>query len=148
MVADLDGLKIANDTRGHEFGDSLIQAAARSSRLRPARRASSRGWAATRSACSSRSADVGAETLVAPGASLRSHRGIDGFPLSASLGGGGSPPEATLADAVRCADDRMYEHKRRSQRSRARLEATERHPFEHGAVPLFGGRLSERYLRE
>jgi diguanylate cyclase (GGDEF)-like protein len=121
VLFDLDGLKHANDTRGHAFGDALIQNAAE-----------------ILAEC------VGDEALVArfggdelcallPGTDesacsavvskleekITSHPGIDGVTLSVSVGYGTSPLAPTIADAIDIADSRMYERKRVSQLSRA-----------------------------
>jgi diguanylate cyclase (GGDEF)-like protein len=119
VLVDLDGLKLANDSRGHAFGDTLIRASA-----------------ALIAEC------VGADDFVARiggdelgillradetgcrvvlgrlQAAVRVHPGVDGFPLALSMGAATAPPETSLAAALELADARMYERKRRSRLSR------------------------------
>jgi diguanylate cyclase (GGDEF)-like protein len=119
VVADLDMLKLANDTRGHAFGDRLLQVSA--------------GLFAGCVGTGGFVARLGGDELgvVLPGgkehcgdvvarleAALRAHPGVDRFPLSLSLGAASSPPEPTLAAAFAAADARMYERKRRSAQAR------------------------------
>lgn len=126
IVLDLDGLKHANDTRGHAFGDALIQEAARL----VAGCVGNKGFVARLGGD-----EIGVALTVDGNAcavliarlktAVQSHPGIEGFPLSFSLGSGSSPPEPTLADAVAEADRRMYGVKRRSD-SRGSLLGAER----------------------
>lgn len=119
VIADLNKLKLANDTRGHAFGDSLIQTtgALLSASVGAAGLVARLGGDEFAIAV-----PVGADRCDALVARLRSsleaHPGLDGFPLSLSLGAASSPPEPTLAAAVAVADERMYAQKR-SPRSRA-----------------------------
>jgi diguanylate cyclase (GGDEF)-like protein len=119
IIVDLDGLKLANDTRGHAFGDSLIQTAARL-----VERCADKGCfvarlggdefgvalKADRSACDA--------LLARLDTAVRSHPRVNGFPLSFSLGAGTSPPAPTLSAAFVDADREMYKQKRRSGFSR------------------------------
>jgi diguanylate cyclase (GGDEF)-like protein len=126
IVVDLDGLKLANDTRGHAFGDTLIRAAADvvdrcvgTTGLVARIGGDEVGIAlpADSSACASLLARL--QTAV------KSHPHIDGFPLSFSLGAGSSPPEQTLSAALAEADRQMYDEKRRSGRSRTAVDRFE-----------------------
>ena len=119
IIVDLDGLKHANDTRGHAFGDSLMQAAAQlvascvgTSGFVARLGGDEIGVALTadRDAC--------AVLLARLETAVRSHPGIDGYPLSFSLGAGTSPPQPTLLEAFAEADRQMYDKKRRSGRAR------------------------------
>ena len=47
---------------------------------------------------------------------LAAHPGRGGFSLAASVGYGTTPPAATVADALRIADERMYQTKQREKR--------------------------------
>lgn len=119
VVVDLDHLKLANDTRGHPFGDALLRAAAAllSSCAGPGSFVARLGGdelgialVADEAACTTL-----LERLVDATAG---HPGVNGFPLSLSIGGASSPPEPTLEQAFAAADARMYEHKHSSHRSR------------------------------
>jgi diguanylate cyclase (GGDEF)-like protein len=44
--------------------------------------------------------------------SVAGHPGLRGFPLSVSIGYAAVPPAASMADALRLADERMYANKR------------------------------------
>jgi diguanylate cyclase (GGDEF)-like protein len=114
IVVDLDGLKFANDTRGHAFGDALLQAAA----LVVSGCVAKNGFVARLGGDElgvvlTADADACSSLLARLEAAVQSHPAIDGFPLSFSLGAGSSPPEPTLTDALAEADRRMYEVKRR-----------------------------------
>jgi diguanylate cyclase (GGDEF)-like protein len=114
IVIDVDGLKAANDERGHHFGDEFLQAV-----VHTVAGALSEDDVLAR---------VGGDEFAAllPGAdeglcravarridkALRTHPGLDGCPLSASVGHATAPPAASLAEAQRLADERMYETKR------------------------------------
>src|SRR5581483_6354641 len=103
IVVDADGLKAANDERGHHFGDEFLQEV-----VRTVSATLSDGDVLAR---------VGGDefAVLLPGAAedrcravaerideaLRSHPGLDGYPLAASVG-----------DAQRLADERMYQTKR------------------------------------
>jgi diguanylate cyclase (GGDEF)-like protein len=123
IVVDLDGLKLANDTHGHAFGDTLIRAAAHL----VDRCVGTSGFVARLSGD-----EIGVAVMADPRAcaalvarletDVRSHPPIDGFPLSLSLGAGTSPPEPTLSDAFAEADRQMYAEKRRSGRSRTAVD--------------------------
>jgi diguanylate cyclase (GGDEF)-like protein len=115
VLLDIDGLKEANDTRGHDFGDRLIREAAA-----VARSVLGGGDALV--------ARIGGDELGAllPGvtgavvafvaadlqAAFADHPGLDGMPLSASVGAAAWPPEPTLAAATEAADRAVYASKR------------------------------------
>jgi diguanylate cyclase (GGDEF)-like protein len=107
LVADVDGLKRINDDHGHDAGDELIQAIARTI-----------ADAAPHGAVTARlGGDEFGVLFAAPADpdlaamfSLRVRSALDRAPrvheqaLSASLGTGASPPARTVADAVSLAD--------------------------------------------
>ena len=113
IVVDLDGLKRANDLRGHHFGDELLQA------LAAAVRASVRETDVVARIGGDELAvllpDTGeqacAESAARVADVLARHRGVDGFPLSAAVGYAAAAPGETLAATQRLADARMYERK-------------------------------------
>jgi diguanylate cyclase (GGDEF)-like protein len=110
LILDLDGLKAANDTRGHEFGDELLRTVAAVVRgcVRDHDLLARIGGdelavlmpEAEEQACSD------AEERIA--AALEAHPGLDGFALSASFGSATTPPAETVFEAYRLADRRMY----------------------------------------
>jgi diguanylate cyclase (GGDEF)-like protein len=120
VIADLDGLKIANDTLGHSFGDSLIQAAA----TLIASCAGADSFVARLGGdeigiAITAPAEVCEELVETVRDAIDAHPGVDGFPLSLSVGHGCTPPEASVADAVVEADRSMYEAKHDSDRRNA-----------------------------
>lgn len=119
-LLDLDGLKEANDTRGHAFGDAVIRETAR--------------VVADAAPAGALVARLGGDELgilvVHPAPTLcdeahallehalAAHPGLDGYRLAASIGCAATPPEPTIAAAVAQADERMYGRKRASRRAR------------------------------
>jgi len=115
VLLDIDGLKQANDTYGHEFGDRLIREVAA-----VAMSVLGRGDALV--------ARVGGDELGAllPGvandevarlvaelrAAFAAHPGLGKMPLSASVGAATWPPQPTLAAAIEAADRGVYASKR------------------------------------
>jgi len=81
IIADLDGLKRANDERGHEVGDALICTAAEAIR-----------------------SQVRESDLVA-------RLGVRGVRLSVSLGWAATPDVPSVSEAKRVADTQMYAQK-------------------------------------
>ena len=123
IIVDLNGLKLANDTRGHTLGDELIRAAGHlvdrcvgTSGFVARLGGDEVGVALTadRDGCAVLRARLEA--------AVRSHPRIDGYPLSFSLGAGTSPPQPTLSDAFAEADRQMYDEKRRSGPSRIAVD--------------------------
>lgn len=121
VLVDLDGLKQANDTRGHAFGDALIQEAAGILAECVPDDALVARFGGDELCAMLVGVDEGACAAVVARLEekIRRHPNIDGVNLSASVGWGSSPPAPALADAVDVADSRMYERKRRSHLSRA-----------------------------
>jgi GGDEF domain-containing protein len=50
---------------------------------------------------------------------LAAHPGLDGFPLSASVGYAAAPPAPSITDALRIADERMYRTKQHDEPRKA-----------------------------
>lgn len=120
IVVDIDGLKAANDTRGHDFGDRLIATVA--------------GLAAESIRRGDTVARIGGDeiAILMPAADELScaetasrlaqiigrHPPVDSFSISASVGWATCPPAVSVADAQKRADAAMYEQKQRTGRSR------------------------------
>jgi diguanylate cyclase (GGDEF)-like protein len=113
IIIDVNHLKLANDTRGHEFGDDLLRAIA------GIVRASVRGGdivvriggdefgilmlGSDQQAC--------LKGVARLGKALDRHPGLDNFKLSAAIGHATCPPAASAAEAARSADIHMYQRK-------------------------------------
>lgn len=113
IMLDMDGLKEANDTRGHDFGDELLRVFAglvhanvRSSDI-VARMGGDEFGVLLRGS----DQDLCKETAARLSAVISAHPGIDGSEISAALGYASCPPADTVAAAMREADARMYERK-------------------------------------
>jgi GGDEF domain-containing protein len=105
VVLDVDCLKLANDTRGHEFGDEVLRRVA----------------ALARNAVREQDlvARVGGDEiaiLLGGADAFASAPSLDGFPLSAALGAATAAAGLALADAQRLADERLYAEKAPSSR--------------------------------
>jgi diguanylate cyclase (GGDEF)-like protein len=114
VVIDLDGLKLANDTRGHDLGDRLLRSLAAVVRgcVRAqdvvARLGGDEIGVLMTATDEERCREVAARIANA----ISEHPGVDGFPLSAAVGHATRAAAADVTDAVRSADMRMYLHKR------------------------------------
>jgi diguanylate cyclase (GGDEF)-like protein len=120
IVLDVDNLKTVNDERGHHVGDEYLQIVAQTV------------------LSSLRSNDVIARVggdefaVLLPGAdellchavarriqnALAAHPGLAGFFLAASVGHATTPPAASITDAQRLADRRMYQRKQGDEQDR------------------------------
>jgi two-component system cell cycle response regulator len=113
---DLDGFKSYNDCFGHAAGDALLQRLARSlASVLPAPAAAFR-MGGDEFCVLVPAGDVGQAMLDAAHAVLAEQG--DGFAVSASIGSVRLPEEATdSSEALRLADQRMYEDKHSTRRS-------------------------------
>jgi diguanylate cyclase (GGDEF)-like protein len=128
MNLDLDGLKMVNDTHGHERGDALLRSFARAlrARLRAEDRLYRFGgdeFAAILSHAQPSGFDAVRNRVHDAINDLR----LEGFPeANASAGLAAYPLEASsLGELVRLADARMYEVKLRHRAARAATTSTE-----------------------
>lgn len=119
IVVDLDGLKNANDTRGHEFGDTLLCRMAQLLRVVEC------------DGCSIARLGGDEFALLAFGDETRGHEvadrirdtiaaaeTLDGFEVSAAVGAASTSEGGDVWDALRRADKNMYAEKLASGRGR------------------------------
>jgi diguanylate cyclase (GGDEF)-like protein len=110
IVLDVDGLKAANDARGHHFGDEYLQlvAATVAENLREGDFVARLGG--DEFAVLLPGADEPKCAAVAKGieAALAAHPTLDGFPLAASVGHATMPPARSIVHAQHLADESMY----------------------------------------
>jgi len=121
VLLDLDGLKQANDTHGHRFGDGLIVEIARLLARHAAgadvvARLGGDEFAALYIDASAARCEVVAEQVRE---AVARHPGVDGFRLSAAVGSASWPPAESLAASLEEADRRVYAEKRRRPGSRS-----------------------------
>ena len=114
IMVDADGLKQANDERGHHFGDEFLQAVALTvARSLPEDAVMARVGGDEFAVLLPHADDAECGSVAGRVAgALERHTGLDGYPLSASVGHATTPPAESLAEAYRLADERMYETKR------------------------------------
>lgn len=118
IVLDVDCLKLANDSRGHEFGDEVLRRVA----------ALVRGTVREQDLVARVGGDEIA-VLLANADELRCAEAVtrlrdafasvpplDGFPLSAALGSATAAAGTPVAEAQRLADERLYAEKSQSSR--------------------------------
>ncbi|MEZ5101268.1 MAG: GGDEF domain-containing protein [Thermoleophilia bacterium] len=119
-LLDVDGLKEANDTRGHAFGDAVIRETARlvARTAPPGALVARLGGDELGVLVLHPSPTLCAEAHALLADAVAAHPGLDGFRLAASIGCASTPPEPTIGAAVAEADERMYERKRASRRAR------------------------------
>jgi diguanylate cyclase (GGDEF)-like protein len=117
IVLDLNDLKTANDAHGHHFGDELLRTVANT-----VREAVREGDLVARLGGDElgvllANADEAAcdDVVRRIERALAAHGGLRDFPLSVSIGYAATPPAASVADAQRLADQRMYANKRRAE---------------------------------
>lgn len=114
IMLDVDGLKSANDRRGHHFGDEVLRAIAGVLRVNVREDDFIARLGGDEVAVLLPYADEESCREVAGrlDAALRHHTGLGGFQLAASMGWAASPPAPTVAKAESLADERMYARKR------------------------------------
>jgi diguanylate cyclase (GGDEF)-like protein len=113
VMVDMDRLKDTNDTYGHDAGDRLIQgvAAALARALRDVDDLARIGGDEFAALVLGAGADA-ADALVARiRAELAAVDVAGGIPVSASIGLSSCPPCGSLQDAVKLADERLYQQK-------------------------------------
>ncbi len=113
IIADLDGLKRANDERGHEVGDALIRAAADTIRgeVRESDLVARLGgdeFGVLLTGASRERCRVTARRIAR---AVAEHPPVGGVPLAVSIGWAGTPEVATVTEAERVADRQMYSEK-------------------------------------
>jgi diguanylate cyclase (GGDEF)-like protein len=118
IVLDVDCLKLANDSRGHEFGDEVLRRVAALVRgtVREQDLVARVGGdeiaillgGADETRCAEAVTRLRDEFAAAPP--------LDGFPLSAAIGSATAVAGASLAEAQRLADERLYAEKSPSSR--------------------------------
>jgi diguanylate cyclase (GGDEF)-like protein len=120
LMLDVDGLKHANDTYGHEAGDGLIRAVGRV--LADAVRSEdvvARVGGDEFAVLLPRASAEECEAIVGRIRRMLARRRLPGIPVSASVGAATCRPGDDLARALRLADHRMYEAKDASRPRRA-----------------------------
>jgi len=115
IMVDADGLKAANDERGHHFGDEFLQAVAETVVESLPEGTLLARVGGDEFAVLLAGADEAGSAAVAERVAhaLERHPGLDGYPLCASVGHAATPPAGSLAEAYRLADERMYMIKRK-----------------------------------
>ncbi len=113
IIADLDGLKRANDERGHEVGDALICAAARTIRgeVRESDLVARLGGDEFGVLLAGASTDRCRLTARRIERAVADHPPIAGIRLAVSLGWAATPDVPTVTEARRVADQQMYAEK-------------------------------------
>jgi diguanylate cyclase (GGDEF)-like protein len=110
IIADLDGLKRANDERGHDVGDALIRAAADaiSGEVRESDLVARIGgdeFGVLLTGASRERCRITARRIAR---AVAEHPPVDGVPLAVSIGWAGTPEVPTVGEAERAADRQMY----------------------------------------
>jgi diguanylate cyclase (GGDEF)-like protein len=114
IVLDIDDLKVANDTHGHHFGDEMLRAVADTVRgaVREEDLVARLGGDELAVLLTNADEAVCEDVVGRIEWALEAHGGLRDFSLSVSIGYAASPPAASVADAHRRADERMYANKR------------------------------------
>jgi diguanylate cyclase (GGDEF)-like protein len=113
IIADLDGLKRANDERGHDVGDALICAAAEAIRAEVREsdlvaRLGGDEFGVLLSGASQERCRLTARRIAA---AVSQHPPVRGVRLSVSLGWAATPEVPSVTEAERVADKQMYAQK-------------------------------------
>jgi diguanylate cyclase (GGDEF)-like protein len=113
IIADLDGLKRANDERGHDVGDALICAAAETIRheVRESDLVARLGGDEFGVLLSGASPERCRLTARRIARAVAEHPPVRGVRLSVSLGWAATPDVASVSEAERVADRQMYAQK-------------------------------------
>jgi diguanylate cyclase (GGDEF)-like protein len=113
ILLDVDGLKIANDTRGHAFGDDVLQAMGEliQDNVRDNDLVTRIGGDEFAVLMFDTDEDACAQTVARITNAIREHPGFAGFYLSAGIGQASCPPARSLSDAIHEADFAMYSSK-------------------------------------
>jgi diguanylate cyclase (GGDEF)-like protein len=121
VALDLDGLKIANDSQGHEAGDALLRASGETLALniRKNEVAARTGGDEFQVLLPSCSAEQLARVVQRLAAAFDGNTLIGAFPLSASIGSALADSPAKLDAALQSADAAMYQAKRQKKNRRA-----------------------------
>ena len=121
VMLDVDGLKLANDSRGHAFGDRMLWELGQVVRANVPEGAIVARIGGDEFGVILPAADADRHEEIARWIvdRLSRHPGIDGVGLAASIGSASTPPCATVDHAIALADERIYEQKRQGSGSRA-----------------------------
>ena len=121
VMLDVDGLKLANDSRGHAFGDRMLWELGQVVRANVPESAIVARIGGDEFGVILPAADTGRHEEIARWIAdrLSRHPGIEGVGLSASVGSASMPPCTTVDQAIALADERIYEQKRLGAGSRA-----------------------------
>ena len=113
IILDIDHLKLANDTRGHQFGDGLLKAIAALVRaqVRDGDVVARIGGDEFGVLMLGSGEEACALTVARVARAIENDPGLDGFPLSAAIGHATCPPAGSVPDSVREADSLMYASK-------------------------------------
>lgn len=119
IVVDLNGLKAANDTLGHEVGDRLIRGLAGVVRdsVRDRDLVARVGGDEIAVLLPNTDEQVCARVVERLQAALATAPAVEGLRLTAAVGAASSPPAPSLTAALKAADRSMYDHKA-AQRAR------------------------------
>jgi diguanylate cyclase (GGDEF)-like protein len=121
IVLDVDCLKLANDSRGHAFGDEVLRnvAAVVRGSVREQDLVARVGGDEMAILLANADEERCAEAMTRLRDAFAATAPLDGFPLSVGLGCATTGPGLTLAEAQRLADARLYAEKAPSARRRA-----------------------------
>jgi diguanylate cyclase (GGDEF)-like protein len=121
IVLDVDCLKLANDSRGHAFGDEVLRnvAAVVRGSVREQDLVARIGGDEVAVLLANADEERCAEAVTRLREAFAAAAPLDGFPVSVGLGCATTGPGLTLAEAQRLADARLYAEKAPSARRRA-----------------------------